>query len=204
MEEKYIDLIIYFSIMLPLFTILNFLYFRLKKWTNILNMVIREKNIKIIWIILLTSFNYLNANCLVPNILIETIKITENERKYPFLIRTNETSTLKDFKDIASSFEYKKTKDNMVIDCINLENCTNISNALIKNNITNIDLGLFQINYNSFKYPLYSYFDGQKSYLNACKIVKEKIKMNKGKWNWEVLASYHSMTPKYNNIYKKS
>ena len=72
-------------------------------------MVIREKNIKIIWIILLTSFNYLNANCLVPNILIETIKITENERKYPFLIRTNETSTLKDFKDIASSFEYKKT-----------------------------------------------------------------------------------------------
>lgn len=176
MEEKYIDLIIYFSIMLPLFTILNFLYFRLKKWTNILNMVIREKNIKIIWIILLTSFNYLNANCLVPNILIETIKITENERKYPFLIRTNETSTLKDFKDIASSFEYKKTKDNMVIDCINLENCTNISNALIKNNITNIDLGLFQINYNSFKYPLYSYFDGQKSYLNACKIVKEKLK----------------------------
>lgn len=166
-------------------------------------MVIREKNIKIIWIILLTSFNYLNANCLVPNILIEAIKITENERKYPFLIRTNETSTLKDFKDIASSFEYKKTKDNMVIDCINLENCTNISNALIKNNITNIDLGLFQINYNSFKYPLYSYFDGQKSYLNACKIVKEKIKMNKGKWNWEVLASYHSMTPKYNNIYKK-
>jgi hypothetical protein len=91
----------------------------------------------------------------------------------------------------------------MVIDCINLENCTNISNALIKNNITNIDLGLFQINYNSFKYPLYSYFDGQKSYLNACKIVKEKIKMNKGKWDWQVLASYHSMTPKYNKVYKE-
>ena len=69
--------------------------------------------------------------------------------------------------------------------------------------ITNIDLGLFQINYNSFKYPLYSYFDGQKSYLNACKIVKEKIKMNKGKWDWQVLASYHSMTPKYNKVYKE-
>ena len=129
---------------------------------------------------IITTFLVANENnkCIVPNILIETIKITENERKYPFLIRTNEISTLKDFKDIASSFEYKKTKDNMVIDCINLENCTNISNALIKNNITNIDLGLFQINYNSFKYPLYSYFDGQKSYLNACKIVKEKIKIN--------------------------
>ena len=154
-------------------------------------------------ILLLLQIELFANNCIVPNILIETIKITENERKYPFLIRTNETSTLKDFKDIASSFEYKKTKDNMVIDCINLENCTNISNALIKNNITNLDLGLFQINYNNFKYPLYSYFDKQKSYLNACEIVEEKIKMNKGKWNWEVLASYHSMTPKYNNIYKK-
>ena len=75
---------------------------------------------------IITTFLVANENnkCIVPNILIETIKITENERKYPFLIRTNETSTLKDFKDIASSFEYKKTKDNMVIDCINLENCS--------------------------------------------------------------------------------
>ena len=154
-------------------------------------------------ILLLLQIELFANNCIVPNILLETIKITENERKYPFLIRTNETSTLKEFKNIANSFGYQKTKDSMVINCINLENCTNISNALIKNNITNLDLGLFQINYNSFKYPLYSYFDGQKSYLNACKIVKEKIKMNKGKWNWEVLASYHSMTPKYNKIYKK-
>ena len=62
---------------------------------------------------IITTFLVANENnkCIVPNILIETIKITENERKYPFLIRTNETSTLKDFKDIASSFEYKKTKD---------------------------------------------------------------------------------------------
>ena len=27
--------------------------------------------------------------------------------------------------------------------------------------------------------------------------------MNKGKWSWEVLASYHSMTPKFNKIYKE-
>ena len=154
-------------------------------------------------ILLLLQIELFANNCIVPNILLETIKITENERKYPFLIRTNETSTLKEFKNIANSFGYQKTKDSMVINCINLENCTNISNALIKNNITNIDLGLFQINYNSFKYPLYSYFDGQKSYLNACKIVKEKIKMNKGKWDWQVLASYHSMTPKYNKVYKE-
>jgi hypothetical protein len=27
--------------------------------------------------------------------------------------------------------------------------------------------------------------------------------MNKGKWDWQVLASYHSMTPKYNKVYKE-
>ncbi|MBL3518857.1 hypothetical protein H0A43_00015 [Arcobacter lanthieri] len=139
--------------------------------------------------------------CIVPNILLETIKITENERRYPFYIRTNEK--IEQFYNIANRFIYKKTKDKYVIDCLNKDNCSELTKTLIKNNITNLDLGLFQINYNSFKYPLHSYFDIKKSYINACEIVEEKIKINKGRWNWEVLASYHSTTPKYNNIYKK-
>ena len=71
-------------------------------------------------ILLLLQIELFANNCIVPNILLETIKITENERKYPFLIRTNETSTLKEFKNIANSFGYQKTKDSMVINCINL------------------------------------------------------------------------------------
>lgn len=144
-----------------------------------------------------------NERCIVPDILLKTIKITENEASYPFLIRTNQSSTLEKFKKISKTLGGRNTKDTMVIDCINLQNCVNISTDLIRNNITNLDLGLFQINYDSFKYPLFSYFDKNASYKNACKVIQEKIKINKDKWSWEVLASYHSMTPEYNKIYKK-
>lgn len=143
------------------------------------------------------------GQCIVPFILLETIKLTENEASYPFLIRTNQTATLEKFKKISKMHGGKDTKDIMVIDCINLHNCVNISRELITSNITNLDLGLFQINYDSFKYPLSSYFDKNYSYKNACKVIQEKIKINKGKWSWEVLASYHSMTPELNMIYKE-
>ncbi|MDN5095465.1 hypothetical protein [Aliarcobacter butzleri] len=142
-----------------------------------------------------------NQKCIVPDIILETVKITENETSNPYLIRTNED--INSFYNIVDKFPRRTTEDKNVIDCLNLQNCVNILNTLIQNKITNLDLGLFQINYNSFKYPLNSYFDKDKSYKNVCSIIKEKIKMNKGKWNWTVVASYHSITPKYNNIYKK-
>ena len=154
---------------------------------------------------IITTFLVANENnkCIVPNILLKTIKITENELSYPYYIRTNSSNTMKKFNKIIENFEHKKTKDTMLIDCLNSTNCINIANRLIENKITNLDLGLFQINYNSFKYPMSSYFDKNLSYKNACKILEEKIKMNKGKWDWQVLASYHSMTPKYNKVYKE-
>ncbi len=158
-------------------------------------------------ILLLSLCIYLYANnekrCIVPDILLQTIKLTENSKDYPYYIRTNENSTLKKFNTIVSKYQYKKTDDNMLIDCISIDNCIKISSELISNNIKNLDLGLFQINYKSFKYPIYSYFNENKSYVNACEVIEEKIKMNKSKWSWEVLASYHSMTPKYNKIYKE-
>lgn len=158
-----------------------------------------------ILIILLFLQTNLSANdkCIVPDILLRTIKITENENSYPYYIRTNQDSTLEKFVKIASDFGYRKTKEKKVIDCLNTNNCIEITKKLIENNITNLDLGLAQINYNNFKYPLSSYFDKDKSYENVCKIIQEKIKINKGKWSWETLASYHSLTPKYNEIYKK-
>lgn len=144
-----------------------------------------------------------NERCIVPSIILETIKITENETNYPYWIRTNESNTLKKFQKITNKFNNKKNIDPMVIDCLNSQNCVNILSTLVENNITNLDLGLFQINYESFKYPLSVYFDKKQSYNSACKIIQEKIKMNKGKWDWKVLASYHSTTPKWNNNYKQ-
>lgn len=72
---------------------------------------------------------------------------------------------------------------------------------LINSGITNLDLGLFQINYNSFPENLYTYFNEQYGYRNACKAVISKIKITKD-WNWKTLAAYHSLTPHLNLKYR--
>lgn len=164
--------------------------------------------IKIIYISVLLSYSLLMATitqeeCQVPKILLETIKLTENETKYPYWIRTNDLSTKNKFKNILKNYNHKINKDEMLIDCLDFTNCINITNALIKNQITNLDLGLFQINYVSYPFSLHTYFDERLSYKRACEVVKEKIKLNKNKWSWEVLASYHSLTPDLNRKYKK-
>lgn len=143
------------------------------------------------------------GQCIVPNILLETIKLTENETSYAYWIRTNDTTTLNKFYTIAEKFRFNATKDSRLIDCIDNENCIKITNVLIKNDITNLDLGLFQINYKKYPYKLNTYFDEQLSSLGACEVLKEKIRIAKNSWSWEVLASYHSLTPRLNKIYKE-
>jgi hypothetical protein len=143
------------------------------------------------------------AQCIVPNILLETVKLTENETSYTYLIRTNDTTTLNKFYTIVEKFKFNMTKDPMVIDCINNQNCTEVTNALVKSNITNLDLGLFQINYESYPYKINTYFDEQLSYFGACNVIQEKIRIAKNSWSWEVLASYHSRTPHLNKKYKE-
>ena len=140
------------------------------------------------------------SDCIVPNILSETIKITENENSYLFWIRTNDTKSLGKFKEIIRNFNYRKSEDHMQIDCIESNNCINIVNTLISNNITNLDLGLFQINYENYPFKIDEYFDENLSYFHACQIIKEKIKIKKY-WSWETLASYHSFTPELNKKY---
>jgi len=135
----------------------------------------------ILAILLILQYAYSKEVCIIPDILLRTIKLTENEKSYPYYIRTNEKTTFKKFKKAISKYNYKKTKDTILIDCMNFENCVNITNSLINSKITNLDLGLFQINYNSHKYPIASYFNEERSYINACGIIEEKIKLNKGK-----------------------
>lgn len=141
-------------------------------------------------------------NCPVPHSLIETVRQTENESANPFLIRTNESKSLNKFYEIANNFQAKKTKDPMVINCLSEQNCTTITRHLISNGLTNIDLGLFQINYDSFPFDTRVYFNERYSYRAACSVILEKIKMKKN-WSWETLASYHSVTPHLNKIYKE-
>lgn len=157
----------------------------------------------ILSLLFISNLIYSKEVCIVPKILLETIQITENEKSYPYYIRTNQHSTIDKFYSIFEKYQFKKTKDKMLLDCLNVQNCITITQELISNKITNLDLGLFQVNYNSYKFPINIYFDKQKSEKYACKIIQDKIKLNNGKWSWSVLASYHSMTPKYNKIYMK-
>lgn len=147
----------------------------------------------------LFSFDYM-ADCTVPNVLIKTVQLTENETTYPYLIRVN--SQFEKFKNIVERFTYKNTDDKNVINCINQDNCIAITNTLIENNVTNIDLGLHQINYYYYPKHTYRYFDRIESFKSACEVIEDKIKYKKS-WDWETLASYHSMTPHLNEIYKQ-
>ena len=141
--------------------------------------------------------------CPVPDILMQTIKLTENHKKNPYLIRTNDIDNLKRFEKIVKKYphSYPDKNDKLVIDCHNEDNCVKISIDLISSGISNIDLGLFQINYDSFPFNMYTYFNEQFGYRNACKVVLSKIKITKD-WDWRTLAAYHSLTPKHNEKYK--
>lgn len=149
----------------------------------------------------LSSAEY-KYNCKVPDILMETIKLTENEKLYPYFIRTNDSKQLEKFNSISKKFNIKKTNDDYVVDCLDVHTCSSLTKELILNGITNIDLGLFQINFDSFPRRLDSYFVEKYAYQNACSAVIEKVKIAK-RWDWDVLAGYHSFTPSKNKIYKE-
>ena len=141
--------------------------------------------------------------CPVPDILMQTIKLTENDKKNPYLIRTNDIKNLNGFEKVIKKYPhtYENKNDKLVIDCHNEDNCVTIAIALIESGISNLDLGLFQINYDSFPFNMYTYFNEQFGYRNACKVVLSKIKITKD-WDWKTLAAYHSLTPKHNEKYK--
>lgn len=147
--------------------------------------------------------NEYKYGCPVPDILMQTLKLTENERKYPYLIRTNDIKNLNGFEKVIKKYPhtYENKNDKLVIDCHNEDNCVKISIDLIESGISNLDLGLFQINYDSFPFNMYTYFNEQFGYRNACKVVLSKIKITKD-WDWRTLAAYHSLTPKHNEKYK--
>lgn len=148
------------------------------------------------------DINYKKDNCVIPDILLETILITENEKRYPFYIRTNSDSTLDIFNSIANKYPHRKTKDKMVINCLSKENCIAIAGALVENKVSNLDLGLFQINYLNYPDRLNKYFNSELSYQKACSVVVDKINIKK-RWDWDVFAGYHSFTKEFNDIYKK-
>ena len=146
--------------------------------------------------------------CIAPPEVMLSLLMAESagnrELGYPYIIRINGN-----YKEIASkaldTLVKKKVIKRLyknVYDCENQNKCTQISQLLINNGISNLDLGAFQINY--YYHPkdkLDSFFSLDSEYEMACKYSNSLVKQYG--YNWEALARYHSSSYDENHKYKR-
>jgi len=145
--------------------------------------------------------NNINKCKLDPSILVTIAKVEKNKKRkagYPYLISFNNKS---DAIFIRKKLGKTIFLDQRTIDCKNKKLCKDITNFLVSQKITNLDLGPFQINYKYHKMRVEDYFSFKKSYFKACNFISKLIKENG--YNWRTIAMYHSATPKYNYNYLK-
>ena len=149
--------------------------------------------------------------CTIPHKVMMGIAQVESgygAKPYPFLIGLNGVDK-KRGKAILNTYQGRWIESRS-FDCLDEENCIAAADALIKNGIYNIDLGMFQINhFFHYKYAedIASYFDYEKSYAITCKVIEECV-AQKG-YSWEGISCYHSKTPSKNrryaeNLFKKT
>lgn len=152
---------------------------------------------KRIVILTVVAILQVNAACPIPYKVMYSIAKAESHASkrpgYPYIISFNNN---KDAKRVSRLFG-AYFMDRRSIDCKDTATCIKIAKYLIKNNITNLDLGAFQINYRWHKYPLSDYFNLKASYNRACEIIYSEVK--RYGWSWEAIGRYHS----YNKIYKR-
>ena len=125
----------------------------------------------------------------------EIEKHTNRMVGYPYLISFN---SKKDIAKLDANIK-KFFIDSRTLDCQDINTCQSLLSILVKNNITNLDCGAYQINYKFWKIPITDYFDTKKSYIKACSIIESHNKLN---WSWSNVANYHSGTPHLNSKYK--
>jgi len=134
----------------------------------------------------------------VPPVLLFSIAKAESKNVfYPYIISINSKKDIKRLEKIGINL-----KEGRIIDCYSKKTCIKSAKLLIRAGITNIDLGVFQINYKYHMLPLGDYFDIKKSAEYASKYIY-KLAKKFDKWNWKVLAMYHSATPRLNEEYIK-
>ena len=113
---------------------------------------------------------------------------------YPYFIRVN--SKYNEIKRLIGKNKFSSS----IIDCKNERECIRVTNKLILNNITNFDMGPFQINYHHHKKT-----DVNKMYnINLSKIEVKKILtrlINKYGYSWKTLGKYHSFQKDRNKRY---
>jgi len=132
-----------------------------------------------------------------PALLFSIAKAESKNVFYPYIISINSKKDIKRLEKIGINL-----KEGRIIDCYNKKTCIKAVKLLIRAGITNIDLGVFQINYKYHKLPLGDYFDIKKSAEYASRFIY-KLAKKFNKWNWKILAMYHSATPYLNKEYIK-
>jgi hypothetical protein len=144
-----------------------------------------------------------NKECTVDKNIIYSILLNEgltNRAGYEYIISFNNKDEAKSVKEIVAIKPF--FINNRTLDCRNKELCSYILYQLSKANITNLDLGAFQINYKIHNLKtLNDYFNIDKSYKFACSHIESCIKQYGN--SWYSYACYHSRTPKYNKIYRE-
>lgn len=146
------------------------------------------------------SINADTNNFNIPPIIVHSILNSEclikNNKYYPFFIRINNKKDIKKLKKLGY-----KVKNHCIL-CENKKKCSVITTKLVKNGITNIDLGPFQMNYRFYKFKdKTTYFDYALAKKEIEKILKNLIKTYG--YSWTTLARYHSGTKKHNQKYAK-
>ncbi len=141
------------------------------------------------------------AECLVDYsvmyVLAKNERHTSKDIGYPYLISFNNQ---KDALKAKNTLELNWL-DSRTVDCKSLENCQVKLSNINSMQITNLDLGGYQINQSSFSFSdKTEYFNLKKSYENACNIVYAHY-LETNEWSWKTIARYHSKTPKLNKPY---
>jgi len=155
------------------------------------------------FILLFISFTYIvMANNIkpnnIPNDLVYGILMNECyiDKGFcnPYIISFNNKKDIKKAKKLGLKFKNKRS-----IYCETEKKCEKTLIFLLKHKISNLDLGVFQINYKYHKMAKNEYFNFKKSKLKVKKILANLI--NKYGYSWETIGRYHSSTKKLNKKY---
>jgi len=159
-----------------------------------------NKRINIFFLLLCITISNIKAyQYKVPLQLLYSVAKTESYNIfYPYIISINSKRDIEKLKKVGI-----KLKNNRYFDCYDLKTCINSVKLLVRAGINNIDLGVFQINYKYHKLPIKDYFILKNSAIYVDNLIY-KLSKEFNKWNWKILAMYHSATPYLNKQYIKN
>lgn len=125
----------------------------------------------------------------------------QRELYYPYIIRSNymsDNDTISYYLETLGNEKISK----YVYDCKNQKQCVESMKLLSSMNLTNFDLGAFQVNYKWHGgFPLESFFDFDLEYLIACKLIEQNMQGDEE--SMKNLSFYHSRTKEHNEKYQK-